>query len=163
MMTPDYDPVATAQQQSNRRLETDRRKFTLQTLVRGVTNAQRRQLRRVNDQNQGGYIDRHDPRVLLSTLGILLLSLTDAVLTLTLLQHGAVELNSFMAVLIETDVQLFVAGKMAITAVCLTFLLIHAKFRIFRVVRISMLLYAFLSIYGLLIAYELVLLSMAPS
>jgi hypothetical protein len=162
-MAPDYNPGATMAQQSNRRLPTDRRKFTLQTLVRGVTNAQRRQLRRVNDQNQGGYVDRHEPRLLLSTLGILLLSLTDAVLTLTLLQHGAVELNSFMAVLIETDVQLFVAGKMAITAVCLIFLLIHAKFRIFRVVRISMLLYAFLSIYALLIAYELILLTMAFS
>jgi len=110
-----------------------------------------------------GIVDRHEPRLLLSTLGILLLSLTDAVFTLTLLQHGAVELNSFMAVLIETDVQLFVAGKMAITAVCLIFLLIHAKFRIFRVVRISTLLYGFLSIYGLLIAYELVLLAMAFS
>lgn len=163
MKAPDYDPVAAAKRQSNRRLETDRRKLTLKTLCRGVTDARRRQLRRSEDQCQGGYVDRHEPRLLLSTLGILLLSLTDAVLTLTLLQHGAVELNSFMAVLIETDVQLFVAAKMAITAVCLIFLLIHAKFRIFRVVKISMLLYAFLSIYGLLIVYELVLLAMAFS
>jgi hypothetical protein len=156
-MPDDIDPNPTPLDPDRR--FTDRRSFSLRTLICSVTRGRRRQLRRLYDQYHGGYIDRYESRLLFSTLGILLLSFTDAALTLTLLRRGAVELNAFMAVLIDSDVQAFIAGKMIITLAALLLLLYHARFRVFRYLRVSYLIYFFFSVYTLLIAYELTLLT----
>ena len=153
-INPNTEPLDTD------RRYTDRRRFSLRTLICSVSKGRRRELRRVHDQYHGGYIDRYESRLLFSTVGILLLSLTDAALTLTLLRRGAVELNTFMAVLIESDVQVFIAGKMIITLAALLLLLYHARFRVSRYLRVSYLIYFFFSVYTLLIAYELTLLAM---
>jgi hypothetical protein len=156
---PQDNQFTPLQDESDRRLN-DRRRFSLQTLVCSFTKGRRRALRRGSDQYFGGYVDRYESRLLFSTLGILLLSFTDAALTLTLLRLGAVELNTFMAVLIETDVRVFVAGKTFITLASLILLLFHSRFRVFRYLRVSYIIYFFFSVYTLLIAYELTLLAM---
>ena len=147
------------EQQGERRRTSERRQLNLRTLICGATKGRRRDFRRISDRYYGGYVDRHEIELWLAVLGILVLSLTDAALTLTLLQKGAIELNTLMAVLINTDVQLFIASKLAITGLALMLLLIHAKFRIFRYMKVSFLIYFFLSLYTLLIAYELTLLA----
>ena len=85
--------------------------------------------------------------------------IADAVFTLTLLSRGAIEVNPFMAWLIETDIQLFAIIKMALTGVCLIFLVMHINFRIYRLLKVNHVLYACLPLYALLIAYEMVLLT----
>ena len=63
-----------------------------------------------------------------------------------------------MARLIEVDDGLFVAVKLAVTAVGIIFLLMHAHFFIWRVISIKGLLQAIVSLYGLVIGYQLILL-----
>jgi hypothetical protein len=87
-----------------------------------------------------------------------LLNWADVLLTLNLLKRGAQELNAFMAMLINTDVQLFIALQMALTGAALIFLVIHHRFQVFRRLRVDHVLHAVLLIYLLLAGYELMLL-----
>lgn len=140
-----------------RRQSRERRRFSPATIIYGIRQGRRRSARRGNDLN-GYYTDRYESWLLYTVMGILLLCSADAMLTLKLLQLGAIELNAFMAILINADVQLFIIIKMALTGVSLIFLVIHAHFRLLRLVKISHLLPVILSGYLLLIVYELTLL-----
>ncbi len=135
----------------------DRRNPSMKTLLRGHRLARRREARRESDA-QGYYVDWYAPHTLYLAVSVLLLSCADAMMTLRLLEHGASELNAVMRVLIETDVQLFAAFKMALTGAGLLFLLIHHRFRVFRRFRVEQLLRAVLLLYLLLIGYEFMLL-----
>jgi hypothetical protein len=88
-----------------------------------------------------------------------MLCFADAVLTLNILGRGGSELNWFMAVLIEKDVALFGWAKMLLCGAGLVFLVAHANFRLFRLVRVQRVVELLLPMYGILILYELVLLS----
>ncbi len=105
----------------------------------------------------GYYVDWHQPQLLYMTLAILLLCTADAILTLNLLALGAREVNVFMARLINHDVYVFSATKMALTGVGLVFLVLHANFKLFHVIEVRKLLKAFLVFYIGLIAYEIYL------
>lgn len=134
-----------------------RRNFTLASLGYGFLYARRRQTRRQSDHHSV-YLDWHEPRLRYIALGILLLSCLDAVMTLNLLQAGAVELNPLMAALIERSVVLFVYTKLGLTSISLIFLVAYSNFRVFRLLKTSDLLSVSLLIYLLLTGYEAVLL-----
>ena len=136
----------------------DRRNFSFSTLVCGSLHCRRRAVRRSSDTHSA-YVDWYEPRLLYITLGVLVLSATDAVMTLNLLQHGSIELNPFMGILIEHDVGLFVFTKLMLTGASLVFLVMHVNFRLFRYIRIKHCITASLLVYLILVAYELVLLS----
>lgn len=143
---------------TERRQSTERRGFSMATLIYGSVYGRRRSPRRGHDQD-GYYTDWYESWLFYTTLGILLLSSADAALTLKLLQLGGVELNPFMAVLIDTDVRLFIITKMAVTGISLIFLVMHVHFRLLRLLKVSHVLQAILFGYLLLIAYELTLLA----
>ncbi len=63
-----------------------------------------------------------------------------------------------MALLLDINHHVFITTKIAITAFCVTFLLMHAHFHIFRIASGKRMLQFMVTIYGLLIGYELVLL-----
>ncbi len=113
------------------------------------------------ERGKSAYVDRYADRVVFCTIGIMLLSLCDAVLTLKILDNGGEELNWFMLVLIEDSVGKFVAVKMAITALALMLLVIHQDVRIGRRMRVRHLQYMILIGYSSLIGYELYLLQLA--
>ena len=92
----------------------------------------------------------------------MLLSCLDATLTLYLLSHGAVELNPFMALLIDINPRLFVIVKLGLTSIGLMLLLAHINFRIFQTVRVDHCLYLSLFIYIALASYETLLVSRLP-
>lgn len=144
-----------------RRTTTERRRYQLSTFWRGLIDKRRRKIRRGEDGHLF-HLDWHEPWLLVVTLAILVASVLDALMTLELLRKGAVEVNPFMAVLIERDVGLFVNAKLALTGVGLILLVMHANFRIFRVIRISYILSISLMMYLGLTAYELVLLGYLP-
>ncbi len=105
------------------------------------------------------YVDRYEPHLFYVAVATLLLCCTDAFFTLTLLQQGAEEINPFMALLLEMDVQLFLVTKFALTAAGLVFLVAHKNFLLFnRRLRVPHVLYAFLVGYMVLVKYELTLL-----
>ena len=136
----------------------ERRNFGFSTLVCGTLHCRRRGARRSSDAHTF-YVDWYEPRLLYITLGVLMLSSVDAVMTLNLLQHGSVELNPIMGLLIEQNVSLFVYTKLMLTGASLVFLVVHINFRLFRFIKIIHCLIAALVGYLILVAYELVLLS----
>jgi hypothetical protein len=92
------------------------------------------------------------------SIGISLLSVADAFLTLTLLNRGADEINPVMAALLRRGTTEFTAFKMATTGVCITALVVMSRHRFMRLIRVDRVMYMVLAIYMGLIAYELWLL-----
>ena len=105
--------------------------------------------------------DWFHPQWLALSVGILLLSAFDAVLTLTLISHGATEVNPFMAPLVSGSGHSFAFWKMGLTAMGVVTLTLLARLR-FRGRAVGTILYVVLSVYILLVAYELYLLRNIP-
>jgi hypothetical protein len=98
--------------------------------------------------------------LLFLSIMILLLSVTDAFLTLTLIARGAQEANPFMAMILNNYPELFAAVKMSLTGAGIVVLVALARARVFRVVRISVIIHWFMLGYVALIGYESWLLSL---
>ncbi len=142
---------------AERRGGADRRTHTLRALVRGSVTPRRRGPRRARDGSLA-CTDWHEPRWLVVALAILLLSVADALLTLTLLQRGALEANPAMALFLHGNVDGFAIVKIALTAGGVVVLTIAAKVRAFGRVPVGAILYAVLIAYAGLVGYELWLL-----
>lgn len=114
-------------------------------------------------QGRPAYVDRYAGHLMFCAVGIMLLSICDAVFTMKIIASGGEEVNWFMLVLIEHSVEKFIALKMALTALALVLLMIHQKVKIFSGMRVWHLMYLFLAGYCVLIGYELYLLELASS
>ncbi|MEE8464357.1 MAG: DUF5658 family protein [Gammaproteobacteria bacterium] len=141
---------------NDRRLSQDRREKTWWSLCYGGVRPRRRSHRRDAD-GFSGHTDWLDSELLYLTLGILVLCTADAIMTLNLLNMGAREANIFMAHMIEKNEFLFGATKMALTGLGLILLVMHAQFRLFRLIKVQNLLRIFFIAYCALIGYEIVL------
>ena len=140
---------------SDRREPTDRRNRALWSVLYGSFKPRRRRpARRLND-SRFHPIDWYSAHLLAVSIGILLLSAADAFLTGILLVHGADEINPVMAVLVYRSVAAFAGFKMAMTGVSLVVMVILARYRFMRVMRVEMVLYAILVVYAWLIGYEI--------
>jgi mannose/fructose/N-acetylgalactosamine-specific phosphotransferase system component IIC len=89
---------------------------------------------------------------------ILMLSVADAFLTLTLLTVGATEANPFLAYILEEHPKLFAAVKMGLTGVGVVVLVAVARAPLFRVMRAGTVMHWLLVGYVALIIYEIRLL-----
>jgi hypothetical protein len=87
-------------------------------------------------------------------IGVLLLSVADAFLTIALLQGGADEVNPVMAALIYRSVAMFAVLKMGMTGVGVVLMVSLARYRFMRLLRVEWVLYAVLVAYVTLISYE---------
>ncbi len=142
-----------------RRDQKDRRRHSWRTLTYcGLQGRGRRRHARREDSDY--YLDWYEPGLVLMGLGIILLSCVDALLTLTLLEHGAYEANQFMAQLLEISVPAFVATKIAITCTGILFLLMHSHFQILKILNGEQVLKLVFSAYSALMVYQLVLLEL---
>ncbi|MDH3639705.1 MAG: DUF5658 family protein [Gammaproteobacteria bacterium] len=147
---------------TDRRSEIDRRQWSLSAFFYQFVMGRRRGERRREARHPNHYVDMHQPKVLFTTLSILLLCVVDVYFTLTLLEHGGVELNPIMLYLIERSIWWFFVGKYTITACCLVVLVAHNHFRLFKWTTGFDILQAILLAYLVLVAYELLLLSLGP-
>lgn len=124
------------------------------------TSGRRVNVRRVGDR---AYVDHYEWPVVMIAIGIVIMSAMDAAFTLRLLSKGAIELNAVMAILIESDVQKFVAFKLGLTITGVLLLVIHKNVQLslgFTVYRIKQA--VFLG-YVALISYELWLFHLVAS
>jgi hypothetical protein len=144
----------------NRRRGPDRRKRVLRALFYGSFNPRRRGLRRDGERGVSA-VDWHDPQWLAVAMLIVLFSCVDAFLTLTLIDHGAYEVNPFMAPLVGGSALAFALVKIGLTAGGVVMLTILARSRVFGRVPVSLLLYTVLLGYGVLLVYEFRLLQEA--
>jgi len=75
-------------------------------------------------------------------------------MTVVLLQGGAYEVNPLMAAVMYRSVALFAALKMSLTGAGTVLMVILARYRFLRLVRVEWVLYGVLVAYASLITYE---------
>jgi hypothetical protein len=136
----------------DRRRGADRRRLTLGSFLRGGLTPRRRNGRRADEQHLP--IDWHRPYLLFLSFTILLLSVADAFLTLTLIMAGATEANPFLAFILRDYPELFAVVKMGLTGTGVLVLVAVARSRLFRIMRVETVLQGLFVAYVALIAYE---------
>jgi Domain of unknown function (DUF5658) len=142
---------------ADRRSTPDRRTRTLYSLIYGSFNPRRREARRT-DARPLRDLDWHHPQWLAVAMLITVLSCVDAALTLTLIEHGAYEVNPLMAPIVGGSPLVFTLLKVGLTAGGVVLLTLAARMRAFGKIPVSFLLYGVLLGYGVLVVYELRLL-----
>lgn len=139
------------------RVATDRRRFSWRTVLYAS-----RYRRRTGSRRQGdSMLLSSDILPFTSSLFILslvLLSLMDAFFTTVLLGRGAVELNPFMAYLIQHDMMLFALVKVKVTGLCAVVMALFSK-HTFWGIKGSSIALLMISVYLVLVAWELLLLN----
>lgn len=139
-----------------RRESDDRRSHSWRTFFYGNFRPRRRDSRRAADEHHFLF-DWHEPRILYLALGVLLLSCTDALFTLNLINIGASEANIFMASMLAGGVDQFVSSKIWITSLSVVLLVVVVRRRLFGPVNVEHLLQFCCALYLLVIAYEVYL------
>jgi Domain of unknown function (DUF5658) len=140
---------------TERREHVDRRRRLWWSVVYGNFNPRRRAPPRRLDQSQYHSVDWHSAHLLAVAIGILLLSVVDAFMTLILLQGGADEVNPIMALVVYRSVAVFAALKMALTSLGVVFMVFLARYRFMRRLPVGWVLYGVLIAYTSLIGYEI--------
>lgn len=135
-----------------RRRADDRRELGWRTFVIGSLTPRRRNNRR--GEADDGLLDWYEPHLLFLAIMILLMSVTDAFLTLQLIDLGASEANPVMAYLLDRTPRLFITAKMLLTGAGIVVLVALARARVFRVIRISIIIHWCMLGYVALLAYE---------
>jgi hypothetical protein len=115
----------------DRRNAPDRRKRTLYSLFYGSFKPRRRNARRVDARSLRD-LDWHHPQWLAVAILIVLLSCLDAGLTLTLIAHGAYEVNPIMAPIVGGSALVFTLVKVGLTAGGVVLLILAARMRAAR-------------------------------
>ena len=105
----------------------DRRRKTLPPLRYLVAGGRRRRVRRLEDSHRIVLLDRYSPKMLAAILGILLLSLLDAALTLYLVEQGASELNPVMDYFLKKGPLIFTVTKYLLTCIAVLIFLALAN------------------------------------
>ena len=136
----------------------ERRIRTLWSVWYGSFNPRRRTPPRRLDDSRFHSLDWYSAHLLAVAVGILLLSVADAFLTLLLLQQGAAEVNPVMATFVYRSVAVFAALKMGMTSASIVLMVFLARYRFMRVLQVTWVLYGVLIVYAGLIAYEMALL-----
>jgi hypothetical protein len=137
-----------------RRARADRRHRVWWSVFYGSFNPRRRTPPRRLEDSRFHSLDWHSAHLLPVAIGILLLSVTDAFLTIVLLQGGADEVNPIMAALIYRSVAMFTSLKMGMTGVGVMLMVSLARYRFMRLLRVEWGLYGVLTAYVTLIGYE---------
>lgn len=138
-----------------RRAGGERRNLTMGTFLRGSLLARRRSDRRANDLY---HVDWHEPDLLFLAVTTLMLSVIDAFFTLTLLRHGATEVNPLMDYLLHQNPRMFAIVKMVLTGTGVLVLVAAARAHLFRIVRVKTIMQGMLLCYLALFGYEMWLL-----
>ncbi len=137
---------------SERRRGPDRRRTTWRSFLQGGVTPRRRAGRRAGEHHLP--IDWHEPYLLFLSVTILLLSVVDAFFTLTLLMAGATEANPVMAFVLTHEPKMFALLKMGFTGAGVLVLVAVARMRLFRVMKVGMVLQGLFVAYVALIGYE---------
>ena len=137
-----------------RRNSIDRRSGLWRAFLYGNFRPRRRSHRRHSDSHFH-WFDWHEPRVLYLALGILLLSCTDALFTLNLLNAGAAEANAVMAAMLSIGIDQFVIGKILLTSCSVVALVGVARRSFVGPFNVEHLLQVVFCGYVLLICYEI--------
>ncbi len=145
---------------NDRRSRNDRRKQAGINIRLLMGNGKRRTIRRQGDRNRHFLVDRYSPRFFFVILAIVLLSVTDGLLTLFLIDHGAYETNPVMAYCLEVGPFAFIAVKYALTSMAVLILLIFRNI-VLRKIRVGAhsLFYCAIGVFMAVVVWEFYLIS----
>jgi hypothetical protein len=139
---------------AERRGRTDRRRRICWAVLYGGFRPRRRKPPRRLDDSRFHALDWHASHLLAVAIGILLLSVADAFMTVTLLAGGANEVNPVMALMIYKSAAVFASVKMTLTGLGVLMMVLLARYRFMRLVRVDTVLYGVLVVYMGLLGYE---------
>jgi hypothetical protein len=137
-----------------RRSGVERRQHSLRAYWHGAKAPRRRAGRRATDSYYP-IIDWHSPRVFAWVMAILMLCVSDGVLTVFLISNGAVEVNPFMAMFVPHRLGLFAAVKLSLTSFGTLVLVACSRMKLFRAIPGEVFLGAIFLAYFVLVMYEL--------
>jgi uncharacterized protein DUF5658 len=140
-----------------RRALSERRSQTVRSLVAGGWHARRRNPRRA-EPARVGFIDWHASRWFAAALIVLLLSMADTLLTLVLIQHGAIEVNPLMAPFVIGNGPAFAFLKLTLTASAVMILVVLTRVPTFGRLLAGPILVGAALLYTVLLGYEMWLL-----
>jgi hypothetical protein len=148
------------QADQERRCGCDRRGKTASLRTAFWPLGQRSRCRRKSDRIRPHFVDRFSTGAFVLIMMLLIASIVDAILTVDLLREGAYELNPLMDHFLEYGVQPFLLVKYLLTAAGLPVLLIYQHHYLFGTrVRVGYLIPVAVTLYGVLIVYQLVLIN----
>lgn len=136
-----------------RRIRVERRSRSSSLLWPGLHPTRRQGGRRASDQLYPS-VDHHAPRLLAVASSIMGLCGIDGLLTIALLERGAIEANPLMALLMQAGMGWFSSVKVLLTAIGVVVLVACSSMRLFRRIPGVMALYGMMGAYLVLIAYE---------
>jgi hypothetical protein len=114
----------------NKRILNDRRRQPTPVLSRFTLQGRRKSLRRKEDQERGGYVDRYGSGLFFLIVLIAGLNILDALFTLMILEDGGLEMNPIVRNTIQIYGDKFWIWKFAMVSVPLILLCLHNKFRL---------------------------------
>ena len=133
----------------------DRRRFCWRTVAASAGRPRRRLIRRTADSGIAP-VDWHHPWLFFLAVGTMLLSCTDAFLTLILISRGMIEMNPVMAAAMNFGTGWFVVSKMALTGTGILMLVAMSRTRLLNRIRTGLILTGLFSVYCCLVCYEIV-------
>ena len=86
-------------------------------------------MRRKEDQEKGGYVDRYSPRLLFLLILIVGLNILDSLFTMIILEFGGWEVNPLVCPAMEVFADLFWVWKFLLVSFNLVLLCLHSRFR----------------------------------
>ena len=141
-----------------RRSGGDRRgthRLTFRSLLWG---GRREAIRRREDRRKWTYVDRYQQSLFGVIVIILFLSVIDAILTLVLINHGAMEINPVMAFYLGLGPYPFLFVKYALTSAGLVILVVfRGRFIASRWLKADLLLYGILAAFVGVVSWEIYL------
>ena len=142
----------------DRRSGYDRRNRKIPSLRDLFVHRRRAGLRRAEDRRRIFLFDLYSKSDMRVVLAILFLSITDAVLTLYLLSHGAIELNPVMAYFLNINATTFIIVKYLLTAVSV-FTIVIFHYAVIKYIQfpVRYLLDCFAGIFALVVVWEIFL------
>jgi hypothetical protein len=123
-MTDAIESMPVVERRSHRDRRSPQKQFA------GLKFGRRRDLRRSEDRQKVVLLDQYPKPLLIAAAVVLLLSLGDAVMTLFLVSHGAIELNPIMDYFLKAGSVYFVVVKYSLTAAAVTIVLLLNYYRL---------------------------------
>ena len=139
-----------------KRTRIDRRQLKTPLFSKYSLTGRRTTRRRTEDRLKNFIPDRHSPKSFAVILVIIMLSITDAILTLDLISHGASELNPIMAYYLEHGPLVFFWMKYLLTFAAIILIFFHEEIYLFKNRVQVKVLYFFLIIpFAMVVCWEL--------
>jgi hypothetical protein len=135
----------------------ERRSHTVRAIVAGGWHARRKNVRRA-EPARVGFVDWHASHWFAAALLVLLLSMADTLMTMVLVQHGAIEMNPLMEPFVIGNGPAFAFLKLALTASAVTILVVLTRVRAFGRLLAGPILVGAAVLYTVLLGYEMWLL-----